>query len=432
MSTSKILYACAHCDAQYPKWQGQCDECGKWGTVKEVAAEGVATAAVVTIGGTGAAERMATGMREVDSVLGGGLVRGSLVLLAGDPGIGKSTLVLQMAAGIAASGGEILYACGEESPEQVGMRIERLGIAPVAFKFLTNTDVRVAVSALATHRPRLAVVDSVQTLSDASLEGVAGSVSQIRAVASQLLEAAKRTGVPIILIGHVTKDGAVAGPKVMEHLVDAVLYLEGDSTHQYRLLRGTKNRFGPTNQVGVFSMEERGLVEVANPSELFLRQGGKPLPGSAVSVVMEGNRPFLIELQALTNKTNYGYPKRAASGFDLSRLELLLAVLSRRGGLKLENQDVFVNIVGGLRVKDPALDLAAALAVASSLANVPMPEKSIVLGELGLGGEIRPVSRLEERVAEAKRLGFNRLFVPGKDSGMSDIKSALTILGIEK
>ncbi|MBI4122566.1 MAG: DNA repair protein RadA [Parcubacteria group bacterium] len=434
MARSEVLYACTHCDAQYPKWQGQCAECGKWGTVKE-AEEGAAAASgeVVSIASSAAVSRIPTGLREVDAVLGGGLVPGSLVLLGGDPGIGKSTLVLHMASGIALrAGGSVLYVCGEESPEQIGMRMARMGVRPAPFKFLSSTDVRTAVGALALHRPNLAIVDSVQTLSEGALEGAPGSIAQIRAVTSQLLEAAKRTGVPVILIGHVTKDGAVAGPKALEHLVDAVLYLEGDSTHQYRLLRGTKNRFGPTNQVGVFSMEERGLVEVANPSELFLHQGSRPLPGSVVSVVMEGNRPFLIELQALTNKTNYGYPKRAASGFDVNRLELILAVLSRRGGLHLDNQDVFVNIVGGLRVKDPALDLAAALAVASSLSNQTMPEKSVVLGELGLGGEVRSVARLEDRLREARRLGFERAYAPGSDSNTSDIAKALAILGIAK
>jgi len=427
---SKMLYYCTHCDTQYPKWQGQCAECNKWGTIKEFAVEnGLAAESVVLNLGESIA-RLPIGLSEVDGVLGGGIVPGSLLLLAGDPGIGKSTLVLQIAAGaLSKSAGEILYVCGEESPSQIGLRLSRLSLSPESFRFLSTTNLGTIISAIQTHRPRLAIIDSIQTIGSDKNDSEPGSVTQIRLSTSELLQASKQSQVPVIIIGHVTKDGAVAGPRSLEHLVDVVLYLEGDDIHAYRLLRSVKNRFGPTNQVGVFSMTEKGLMEIRNPSELFLSQRPEALPGSVVSVIMDGSRPFLVEIQALTNKTSFGYPKRAASGFDLARLELLLAVLQRRAGLKLENQDVFLNIVGGLRVKDPALDLAAALAVASSLANVPMPARSVALGEIGLGGEVRPVAHMESRMREAKRLGFDNFYVPEK---IKDIQSALRVLGIEK
>lgn len=425
-----MLYYCTHCDAQYPKWQGQCSECDKWGTIKEFAIENglAALPAVLNLGE--AIFRLPIGLNEVDSVLGGGIVPGSLILLAGDPGIGKSTLVLQIAAGLMAkSGGKILYVCGEESPSQIGLRLSRLSLAPENFRFLATTNLNAIISSIQSERPSLAIIDSIQTISSDKNDSEAGSVTQIRLSTSELLQIAKQSQVPIIIIGHVTKDGSVAGPRSLEHLVDVVLYLEGDDIHAYRLLRSVKNRFGPTNQVGVFSMTDAGLAEVRNPSELFLSRHPEALPGSAVSVIMDGSRPFLVEIQALTNKTSFGYPKRAASGFDLSRLELLLAVLTRRAGLRLENQDVFLNIVGGLRAKDPGLDLAAALAVASSLANIPLPKKTVALGEIGLGGEVRLVAHLESRLREAERLGFDNFLVPEK---IKDIQSALRVLGIER
>ncbi len=380
-------------------------------------------------------------MHEVDSVLGGGLVAGSLVLLAGDPGIGKSTLVLQAVAGFAQRNvGNVLYVAGEESPEQISLRMARLSVAAERMWFVSDTRLEVIVSAIKKHKPSLAVIDSIQTTADPSVGSEPGSVAQLRTSAAQFLQCAKQTSIPIILIGHVTKEGVVAGPGLLAHMVDVVLYLEGDRLHEYRLLRSTKNRFGPTNQVGVFSMTDAGLVEVKNPSQLFLEAGGGNHPGSVVSVIMEGSRPFLIEIQALTNKSSYGYPKRAASGFDLSRLELLIAVLSRRAGLKLDTQDVFVNVVGGLRVKDPSLDLAASLAIASSLSNQPMPQKSIALGEVGLSGEIRPATNLAARLDEAKRLGFTSFFIPKSGAketnaparGVADIAEALSALGIVK
>lgn len=388
-----------------------------------------------------AVKRLPLAINEVSHVLGGGLVPGSLILLAGDPGIGKSTLVLQMTAGLTRTQAErILYVCGEESPEQIGLRLERLKLAPEQFSFLADTNIKSIVATIKKHRPRAVVVDSIQTMADPEVESEPGSLVQIRLSTGKLLQLAKQENIPIIIIGHVTKEGVVAGPRLLEHMVDVVLYLEGDGVNEYRLLRCVKNRFGPTNQVGVFTMDEAGLREVKNPSELFLSQSPEQIPGSVVSVIMEGSRPFLLEIQALTNKTSFGYPKRAASGFELSRLELILAVLQRRAGLKLENQDVFLNIVGGLRVKDPGLDLAAGLAIASSLANQAMPVKSIALGELGLGGEVRPVAHLVHRVSEAARLGFTNFYLPeqtidkegAKIYAVKNIGEGLMVLGIEK
>lgn len=437
------LYACSHCDSQYPKWQGQCSECGTWGTVQVFDGEAgsKAGAVVSSVDPARLVARISSGMREFDMVLGGGIVAGSLILLAGDPGIGKSTLVLQAVHAFEReNAGSILYAAGEESPEQISLRMNRLSVQGERIQFITDTRTSAIIGAIKKHKPSLAVVDSIQTTSDPSVASEPGSVAQLRASAAQFLQCAKTTNIPIILIGHVTKEGAVAGPQLLSHMVDVVLYLEGDRVHEYRLLRSTKNRFGPTNQVGVFSMTEAGLAEVKNPSQLFLESGGQNRPGSVVSVIMEGTRPFLIEIQALTNKTSYGYPKRATSGFDLSRLELLLAVLSRRAGLKLDNQDVFLNVVGGLRVKDPSLDLAATLAIASSLANQAMPQQSIALGEVGLSGEVRPAAHLETRLNEAKRLGFTSFYVPKnsvKDApagsrAVADISQALLALGISK
>ncbi|MDZ4221337.1 MAG: DNA repair protein RadA, partial [Patescibacteria group bacterium] len=428
------LYSCSHCDSQYTKWQGQCDECGKWGTI-QAAGEGAASgeaADLVVVDENSGIRRFATGMRDLDSVLGGGIVAGSLVLLVGDPGIGKSTLVLQAVAGFAKNNaGDTLYIAGEESPQQIGLRMKRLSVSGERVRFVSDTRLNAATAAIKKHKPGLVIVDSIQTMADPSIASEPGSVTQLRTAAAQFLQCAKQTNIPIILIGHVTKEGSAAGPQLLNHMVDAVLYLEGDRSHEYRLLRATKNRFGSIHHVGVFSMDESGLLEVKNPSELFLESGGAGHPGSAVSVIMEGSRPFLIEIQALTNKTSYGYPKRAASGFELSRLELLIAVLSRRAGLKLDTQDVFVNVVGGLRVKDPSLDLAACMAIASSLSAQPLPAKSIVLGEVGLSGEVRPAAHIEVRLAEAKRLGFESFYVP-KTGSKTSLSGAQTITDVSQ
>ncbi|MBI3956564.1 MAG: DNA repair protein RadA [Candidatus Kerfeldbacteria bacterium] len=419
MTKSPTLFSCRNCGAQYPAWQGRCSECGQWGTIQEETAttkaatktrrRPVETVPLADVQGSDRPYR-ATGIAEFDRVLSGGIVGGSLLLLGGNPGIGKSTLILQVAAAVAARG-EVLYVSGEESKEQLKLRYDRLGLTAPQLKVLSETDVETIVAAIESSKPQLAVVDSIQTVTYGAIEGEAGGVTQIKASTVRLLETAKTTGSPIVLIGHVTKEGFVAGPKTLEHLVDTVLYLEGEDTQAFRLLRTEKNRFGVTDEVGVFSMTDRGLAGVANPSDLFLLDTRSSEAGSSVTAVVEGTRPFLVEVQALVSATAFGYPRRLASGFDRGRLELLIAVLTKRAGLALAAQDVHVNLVGGLKVKEPAIDLAVALAVASGLKNQPLDPKLLFVGELGLGGEVRPVARMEQRLSEAAKLGFTRAVI---------------------
>ncbi len=414
----KTFFQCTNCDSQFPKWQGRCSECGQWGTITATQPEPVDRRRIAGRPGKPVAfsevkathaQRIPVGLPELDRVLGGGIVPGSLILLGGDPGIGKSTLVLQIAGALAAQG-EVLYVSGEESAQQVKMRLDRLRVQGGKIRFLGETNVETVVATIDAEQPQLVVVDSIQTMYWPHLPSEAGSVVQVRACTVKYLEAAKRGGVAIIIIGHVTKEGFVAGPKTLEHLVDTVLYLEGDQYHAFRVLRSVKNRFGSTNEVGVFDMRDGGLVEVSNPSQVFLaeRQGG---PGSCVAAVMEGSRPFLIEVQALVNPTVFGLPRRTGSGIEFNRLQLLLAVLSKRVGVKIGTQDVFVNVVGGFRVNEPAVDLAICLAVASAALNKPVEKNLVAIGEVGLGGEIRTVSQLDQRLAEAAKLGFTNAVV---------------------
>ncbi len=434
---------CSYCDSQYSKWQGQCDTCGKWGTIAQEQEDQVDTAISVTrMDTTKQVVHGTTHIAELDMVLGGGIVPGSLTLLSGEPGIGKSTLVLQIIVGYTQEKqGPVVYMCGEESPAQVRMRMTRLGIATEHILFISDTRTTALAQVIEKEKPVFVVVDSIQTMYDTDASGEAGSVSAVRGSTGKILALAKTHEVPIMVIGHVTKDGAIAGPRMLEHMVDVVLYVEGDRAHDYRLVRSTKNRFGPTDQVGVFHMTEKGLIEVANPSQLFLSQQLKGVAGSVVTVLLEGQRPFLIEIQALTNKTAYGYPKRTASGYSSSRLELLLAILSRRAGLQLAEQDVYINVVGGLKVSDPALDAAAALAIASSLANQSVPEGMVVLGELGLGGEVRPVGHVEKRLNEVSRLGFSQVAIPSHTkvkkstldiTHLDTIQDLMSIIGVRK
>lgn len=421
MKKSVSVFVCTQCDAQYPAWQGRCSECEAWGTiVQQSVSPAVASASshspapalhdLATVRRSTRSHEP-TGVEEFDRVLSGGLVTGSLTLLGGNPGIGKSTLVLQVAAGVA-KGGTVLYVSGEESKEQLKLRYDRLKLQARTIRVLAETDVGQIIRAIDAEHPKLAVVDSVQTVTVADIPGEPGGIAQIKAATITLLTAAKRSGTSIILVGHVTKEGFVAGPKMLEHLVDTVLYLEGDETQTYRLLRSVKHRFGVTDEVGVFAMTEGGLQTVRNPSQLFFVAESEPTPGNAITCIMEGNRPFLVEVQALVASTSYGYPRRFANGVELGRLELLLAVLTKRAGLKLGNQDVHVNLVGGLRVKETAVDAALALAVASGLSNRSLPQKMIILGEVGLSGELRPVPRLEQRLSEAAKLGMTHAVVP--------------------
>ncbi|MDD3102471.1 MAG: DNA repair protein RadA, partial [Patescibacteria group bacterium] len=354
-------------------------------------------------------------------VLGGGLVPGSLILLGGAPGVGKSTLVLQIVRQISnlpvnepnskfQIPNSVLYISGEESAEQVKLRLERIGVSENNLKFFGDTDVDVICATIEKHKPKIAVVDSIQTVSSSGVDSEAGSVNQIRASTAKLMEVGKKTQTTIFIVGHITKQGSVAGPKTLEHLVDVVLYLEGDSHHHFRFLRSYKNRFGSTNEVGVFEMKKQGLVEIKNPSEVFLaNRNSQVISGSVIAAIMEGVRPFLIEVQALVSRTNFGYPQRKSTGFDFNRLQLLVAVLTKRCGLKLENQDIHINIVGGLEISEPAADLAVAMAIASAFYNKPIDAKTLFFGEVGLAGELRNVSWPEKRIKEAEKLGFEKI-----------------------
>jgi DNA repair protein RadA/Sms len=420
MGRSRSVYACTECGAQQPRWLGRCPECGGWSTLVEERAEAATEARELLAREPQSAKprrlaeidadavpRLETGIAELDRVLGGGLVPGSVVLLAGEPGVGKSTLALQLAAGVHGSR-PVLYVAGEESPEQIRLRANRLTSLPEALVVLAETRVEALADPWRDTQPSLVLVDSVQTLRSERVESAPGSVAQVRECAALLAATAKAHGAVLVLVGHVTKEGAIAGPRVLEHLVDVVLSLEGDAFHAFRLLRAHKNRFGSTQEIGVFHMGGAGLEAVANPSELFLAERRAGAPGSCIVPWLEGSRPMLIEIQALVAPAGYGTARRTAIGVDDARLALLLAVLDRRARVDLLNRDVYVNAVGGVRIRDPGADLALALALASSRLDLALPADAAACGEIGLGGEIRRVARLDARVAEAARLGFRR------------------------
>ncbi len=423
MPKQRVKYVCQQCGAESTRWMGKCPNCGSWNSYVETLEASAAPAPTRhAVGGRSeptalpqikadAYARLPVGNAEFSRVLGGGIVPGSLVLIGGDPGIGKSTLLLQVAAQVASSAGGVLYVSGEESPQQIKMCAERLGISGERLYILSETNVAAILEHLEALRPSLVVVDSIQTVYVEELESAAGSVGQLRESAVRLMHAAKGSHIPIFLIGHVTKEGAIAGPRVLEHIVDTVLYLEGERFQSYRLLRAVKNRFGSTNEVGVFEMREDGMVEVANASEVFLAERSTA-PGSAVMVTLEGTRPLLVECQALTSTTSFGLPRRTANGIDYNRLLIIAAVLTKRVGLGLSNQDIFVNIVGGLQIDEPAADLGMALAIASSYRDAPVLADMVAVGEVGLSGELRSVSQIDKRLSEAARLGFTRCLLP--------------------
>ena len=404
---AKEHFFCSACGHESARWFGRCPACGAWNTAAEAPAGGAPAA-------RSARPTRARGLGELDRVLGGGIVPGSLVLVGGDPGIGKSTLLLQLASALAGekSGRRVLYVSGEESEEQVRLRASRLGVIPGGLLILCETDLEAVLEAAASVRPDALVVDSIQTLARADLEGAAGSVSQVRECGLALLHYAKGSRTAVFLVGHVTKDGAVAGPRVLEHMVDAVLYLEGERYQHYRVLRAAKNRFGSTHELGVFEMTDAGLVEVPNPSAVFLPGGSRQSPGVAVVASLEGTRPLLIEVQALVSTSFYGTPQRVTTGYDTRRLAVLLAVLERRVGLRLGRHDVFVTVTGGLTIEEPGTDLGVALAVASSFRARPVLERTLAVGEVSLSGELRRVARLDARVREAAQVGFQRAGVP--------------------
>ena len=432
------VFICARCDAQSPKWTGQCLECGAWGTL-QAASPAAATAnraakvppppvTSLTKVRSGDFSRLPTGVGEIDRVFGGGIVKGSVVLLGGEPGIGKSTLAMAICAALAARPDrKIVYVSGEESAEQVKMRAERMKIPTDRFFFLAETEVGAVTAALEKEKPDLAVIDSVQTLRDDSIPSEAGAVNQVRGAAARLTAFAKSSGTPLLLIGHVTKDGGLAGPKTLEHLVDAVLSFEGERSHSLRVLRAMKNRFGSTDETGIFAMTESGLEEIRNPSAYLLEDRRPGTPGSAISCVIEGTRPMLVEVQALVQRTPFGYPTRRASGFDQARLEMLIAVLGRRGGIDLGQHDVYVNIVGGLKVKEPAADLAVVAALASAANDVPLPEDLAVWGEVGLGGEVRSFISADRRLSEARALGMGRVLTSLPRSGKKAANGAIDV-----
>ncbi len=432
----KAIYVCNSCAAEAPRWSGQCMKCNAWNTMvedvinvgkqdKKVSAA-VPVKPAVTVGDLKLKEkRLGTGIGELDRVLGGGLMEDSLVLLAGDPGIGKSTLTLQICDQMAKQGKKVLYFSGEESVGQIASRARRLKLKN-EIGLINLNDLETILATIQAERPEFVVVDSVQVMASDEVASQAGSISQVRYVAEQLMKMAKGSKIPILLIGHVNKAGNLAGPQVLTHLVDTVLFLEGDNFHQFRLLRSTKNRFGAVDEVGVFAMEQGGMIEVSNPSALFLEGRAKNPIGSCIVPTLEGTRVFLVEVQALTNYTQFGYPKRTASGFDLNRLNIIIAILNRYAGMKLDSTDVYINVVGGLKLNEPAADLAVAMAIASSKLKKPLPATMAALGELGLSGELRKVPQMEKREKETKKMGFSQVVSSSEGQSIAEALKVLT------
>ena len=441
MAKEKTTYVCSACGYETPRWMGKCPGCGAWNTLEEQAPQAVQTAPVKAIKqrpGTGASAmrlsevpeettaRATTGIGELDRVLGGGVVEGSLMLVGGDPGIGKSTLLLQASEHLAAGGARVLYISGEESVRQIKMRARRLGVKSENLLVLSENAMDAAERRWEELSPDYMIVDSIQTMYNENVSSAPGSVSQVRESTGVLMQIAKGMNITIFIVGHVTKEGVVAGPRVLEHMVDTVLYFEGDRYASYRILRGVKNRFGSTNEIGVFEMRGSGLAEVTNPSEYMLEGKPEGASGSIVACTMEGTRPVLLEVQALVCQSNLAFPRRTAAGTDLNRANLLMAVLEKRAGLRLSSCDAYINIAGGIRMNEPALDLGIALAIASSMRDVPIDEKTIAFGEIGLSGEVRSVTMAEQRVREAKKLGFTTVILP---AGCK--KQAARVEGIE-
>jgi DNA repair protein RadA/Sms len=442
--STKIVYCCQTCGYQTPKWMGKCPDCGTWDSIVEERStlrslrdahrspDGPLSAPVAIDSIELEAEnRLLTDIREFDRVLGGGLVPGTLVLIGGDPGIGKSTLMLQALYGLANQGHRVLYVSGEESIQQIRLRSRRLNTAASELMVVSEVEIDAILQMVQDAPPKVLVVDSIQTMYSPELTSAPGSVSQVRESTVRLMMMAKKTGIPTLLVGHVTKDGAIAGPKLLEHMVDTVLYFEGDRNHIFRILRAVKNRFGSTNEIGVFEMKDRGLDEVANPSTVFLSERPANAPGSAVTASMEGTRPILIELQALASSTSFGTPRRTILGLDPNRVALLAAVMEKQIGMHLMGYDIFMNVAGGIRVIEPAVDMAIVAAIASSFLDKPLADGTVVLGEVGLTGEVRAIGHVDSRVAEIKKMGFKRCLVPdGNFKRIRDIKG-IQVAGIK-
>lgn len=441
---SKVVYVCQNCGAKESKWVGKCPQCGEWNSFEEEVEVVTKGKKVLPVMGNSpsrplklsevkanADERMGTGDGELDRVLGGGLVPGSMILLGGEPGIGKSTLVLQFA--LRNHCGKVLYVSGEESVSQIKMRAQRLDAENEDCFFLSGNSLERVLEHARVMQPRLLIIDSIQTLATENVDAIPGSLSQIRECTNTLLRFSKENTITTILIGHITKDGQLAGPKILEHMVDTVLQFEGDQQHMYRILRSIKNRFGSTSEIGIYEMLQSGLRQVSNPSELLLSAHEEDLSGIAVAATVEGVRPILLEVQALVSTAAYGTPQRSATGFDTRRLNMLLAVLEKRVGFRLGVKDVFLNIAGGIRVNDPALDLGIVMAVLSSNIDVALPRGTVFAGEVGLSGEIRAISRIEQRVSEAEKLGFNQIFVPaGNKKAFTREPSRIKVLFVSR
>lgn len=433
----KAIFVCDSCGGETAKWAGKCPFCGQWDSLKEIervigkkprkgsVKKAYSPPQKIKDVESDGKNRTKTGISEFDRVLGGGFVRGSLVLVSGEPGIGKSTLLLQVANKIP---GKVIYVSGEENAGQIKIRAQRTGIDSENILLFSETNLESILDLIDKEKPEAVIIDSVQIMYSEAFDGAAGSIGQVKEITNQLLETAKAGETTIFLIGHITKAGAIAGPKTLEHMVDTVLYLEGQRYHAYRILRTQKNRFGPTSELGVFEMTDSGMKEIPNPSEVFLKERAGDLPGSVTTVTIEGSKPFLIEVQALTSTTVFGYPKRTASGVDLNRMQIMTAVLSKRVGIKLANQDVYLNIVGGILAKEPACDLAVCLAIASSIKGEPVDQDTVAFGEVGLSGELRNVTFITERILEAHKLGFGKCILPRNAEIPEKFESKIKIL----
>ena len=450
---AKTVFVCNECGYESAKWMGKCPACNSWNTFFEQKIEKITENGIKTVKERNTPKalnsykgeevaRTSTGFSELDRVLGGGIVKGSLILLGGEPGIGKSTLILQLCNKIHGEG-KVLYVSGEESAEQIKLRADRLGIDNDDIMFLGETDISIINENIEELKPKLVIIDSIQTMYSDELSAAAGSVSQVREITAQIMRICKSKGITTIIIGHVTKDGTIAGPRVLEHMVDTVLYLEGERYFSYRILRGVKNRFGSTNEIGMFEMKGEGLVEITNPSQILISEREDNPSGSAIVASIEGTRPMLIELQALTTLSVFGIPKRTANGLDYNRLAVLIAVLEKRANLNIGGQDIYVNVVSGMKLNEPSIDLGILCVCASSFKNVPIPKDTVIMGEVGLTGEVRRINMIEKRLKEAEKMGFKRCIIPENNKkyleekykmdivGVKDIREALRVLNIK-
>lgn len=444
MAKNKTVFICSECGYESPKWSGKCSDCGSWNSMEEsvkIASPTNSKNTSAYIGSGAKAQfiseidtenehRYKTGLNEFDRVLGGGIVKGSLVLISGDPGIGKSTILLQVCQYLGENH-SILYVSGEESAKQIKLRAQRLSVDSEGLKILTETDVLYITDQISIEKPDIVMIDSIQTMNNANVSSASGSVTQVRECTNTIMRCAKSLDIPVILVGHVNKDGAIAGPKVLEHIVDAVLYFEGDRQMSYRILRAVKNRYGSTNEIGVFDMGENGLCEVENPSQALLEGRPTGASGSCVTAVMEGTRPILAEIQGLATTSGFGNPRRMSTGYDYNRMALILAVLEKRAGFYFSNLDAYINVVGGLRLDEPSVDLAVAMALVSSLKDQEIREDTIAFGEIGLAGELRSVNHIEARIIEAARLGFTRCVIPYNNAKKVHVKGEMEIIGVK-